>query len=80
MVHEIHMMNSGGFLYLFDFNSPKADATAVPCENFADYGTERFGPHGLSLLQQDGKFGCITQTPPMVRLVNLLAGMTVFNG
>ena len=49
------IVNAPGQLYVFDFNSPEQGAKVVPCNSFPDYGTTEFGPHGLSILQHDGK-------------------------
>ncbi len=44
-----------GQLYSFDFNNPGKDAVVIPCSGCPAYGTAEFGPHGLSILQHDGK-------------------------
>ena len=54
MEADHRMMNSKGQMYLFDFNSPEEDPRPVSCNNFPDYGTTNFGPHGLSILQHNG--------------------------
>lgn len=47
-------MNSPGHFYIFDFNSPGEGAKVALCNNFPDYGTKNFAPHGISVLEHKG--------------------------
>ncbi len=72
------VMHSPGEVYLFDFRSPGEGAALVACDNFPDYGTEKFGPHCISAVEHEGAYlsvGCgsqVQEEASNIRLVPLL--------